>query len=179
MTTPSLFPGIPVTDADRRKLAFGNAHVARAWIKANPAAIAKLKAAIIIEVERGPGIRHVAVLEPLLAALQRAERRQVDKVIGEYLKKHKWTYADFYFEIPLKMTRRQHCCHWCAEVIERRQPRVRVIARREGDSWSGLFHPECAAARKQWFPRYPKGEQPPEEGTMQRGSVQPKQECSE
>lgn len=83
----NLFPGIPVTSADRRKLAFGNAHVARAWIKANPAAISKLKAAISIEVERGPAIRRREVLQPLLVALQRAERRRIEQAIEKHLKK--------------------------------------------------------------------------------------------
>lgn len=82
----NLFPGTLVTAADRRKLAFGNAHVARAWIKDNPSAIAKLKAAIVIEVERGPRIRRREVLQPLLVALQRAERKLIEKSIGKYLK---------------------------------------------------------------------------------------------
>lgn len=85
----NLFPGFPVTSADRRKLAFGNAHVARAWIKANPHAIAKIKAAIVIEVERGPAIRHKEVLQPLLVALQRAERKNIEKAIAKHLKKLK------------------------------------------------------------------------------------------
>lgn len=86
---PDLFRDpVTLTPRHRAALSFSNAHKMREWIRTNPTRLA-LRRAIVIEVERGPAIRRTEVLNPLLAALQRAERKDIERAIGKHLKKFK------------------------------------------------------------------------------------------
>lgn len=84
---PQIFPIQPeLRDTDRRKLAFGNDHLLRAWLK-TPGKPDDLKRAILVELER-PAPRQ-PVMHRLLNALQRAERNEIGRAIGRHLaKKH-------------------------------------------------------------------------------------------
>lgn len=86
-TPDRIFPDTPeVTNAHRRVLAFSNARDFRKWLKA-PRTPVTYKRAILIELERGKDrIRHIEILHKLVVALQRAERREIEKKIEKHLK---------------------------------------------------------------------------------------------
>lgn len=79
--------------------------------------------------------------------------------------------SDFWKETPVKRTRRNRRCGWCATLILKGDQSVVVAGVFEGDFFKNRYHPECAAAIPRWYTANNCwGEEMPEE-PMERGGI--------
>jgi hypothetical protein len=77
----------------------------------------------------------------------------------------------------IKSCRKPKRCYWCGEWIEAGEPCVARAGVWEGDFYSDRVHPECDKATGDWWKTFGKHEyEGPEEGSMKRGSTEPKHE---
>ena len=67
-------------------------------------------------------------------------------------------------------------CYWCDERCEIGQPRVVVSGLCEGDFFADHHHLECHEAWSKWWDGNPLEYEPPEEGSMKRGTIEVKEE---
>ena len=77
----------------------------------------------------------------------------------------------------VKSSRKRKRCYWCGEWIEIGVPCVARAGVFEGVFCHDRVHVECDKASREWWTKYNRfGDEGPEEGSMKRGSTEPKYE---
>ena len=84
----------------------------------------------------------------------------------------------FQSERDVKHNRKRKRCYWCFEWLEVGQPCVVHSGVWDGEFYTSRFHPECSAAVPLWWKKdgISYDDEFPEEGSMKRGSTEPKYE---